>query len=426
MIWHVVHLGDTHGRLDDRNDQYASLDQAIELGRELAAAGTLALWAHPGDLFHTVSDAQTRNELFRRAMRMAELAPLVIVRGNHDLTGELDVFAWLKAKYPIVVSTRPELLTVETPIAVPEALWPKLGGGRLNVSVWTAPYPDKASLVATGTPPELVAQTGRAALDNLMMYGAAELASRPLTIKLVLGHGNVIGAESSTGQPQIGKELEFDRAMFERFDPDVYVGMNHIHKHQQVGRAVFAGSSCRLDFGELEPKGVIVADFAPATDPARVAFTGWRFVPLDVAAMYHLEGELTPEGFTARVVKADGESLAAGEIPASWRGADVRVSYRYNPSDLPRLNVALIHAEFAEARSLKIVAIPDRTTDVRAPEVLAAVTMHDKLQAFAVHHGLEWTGELAALAAIIETQPVDRWQADAIKAIAAIGAEVTS
>jgi len=423
MTWHVVHLGDTHGRVDERSsDQYASLDEAIGHGRELAAAGTLALWAHPGDIFHTVSDAQTRNALFRRIMTMADLAPVVIVRGNHDLTGELDVFAWLRGKYPIVVSQRPELLTIETPIWIPA-----LGGTtkRLCASVWTAPYPDKAVLVATGTPPDQVAQVGRVALDNLMMYGAAELAARPDTMKLVLGHGNVVGAQSSTGQPQIGKELEFDRAMFERFDPDVYVGMNHIHKHQQVGRAVFAGSSCRLDFGELEPKGIIVADFAPATDPVRVAFRGWRFVALDVAAMYHVEGELTPEGFTFAVVKSDGERLADGERPASWRGADVRVSYRYNPAELPRLNVALIHAEFAEARSLKIVAIPDRVTDIRAPEVLAAVTVHDKLQAFAEHAGLEWTDELAALAAIIETQPVDRWQADAVQAIAAIGTDVS-
>ncbi len=470
MTYHVVQIGDTHGRIDARSeDQFASLDAAIAVGQALAAARTLALWAWSGDLFHAVSEPATRNALFQRAIQMADLAPVVIVRGNHDLTGELDAFAWLKATYPIAVSIHPELLDIETPIAVPEVLWNTLGGGRLRASIWTMPYPNKAALVAAGTPPDQIGQVGRAALDGLMAYGAAELATRARTMRLVICHGNTVGAMASTGQPQIGVELSFDTAMFERFDAGVYIGLGHIHKHQVVGRAVYAGSNCRLDFGELEPKGVIVADFEPTVERApdhyvvmrpdgdetalnrpvpgsgRLACVGWRFVPIDVPAMYHIKGRLTPEGFTFAIVQADGDTMSASTLgmltetemgraaiasgavvtpPTSWRGADVRVQYTYTRAELPRLNVALIHAEFAEARSLKIDAIPDRETEVRAPEVLAAVTMQDKLEAFAVRSGLDWSSTLAHLAATIETQPIDKWQADAIAEIATIGAEV--
>lgn len=425
MQSHVVHIGDTHGRTDERSaDQFTSLDAAIGVAERLAAAETLALIAWPGDLFHSVSDAATRNALQVRALQLAELAPVVIVRGNHDLAGELDVFARLRSRWPIAVSSTPEVLHIETAAWNPDSE-PNASSRRRFARVFTLPYPNKAALVAAGTPPALVSQAARAALDGLMAYGAAELAApppayaRPACLNLVLGHGNVAGAQSSVGQPQIGNEIEFDAQMFERFGPDVYIGLSHIHKHQVVGRAVFAGSLCRLDFGELEPKGIVVATFEGA------AFTGWRFEHLDVRKMFHIEGTLAPAGFEYVVTRAAGMTELPKILPAgSFAGADVRVRYTYKRSQLPQLNVALIHAEFAEARTLKIEAIPDRETDVRAPEIAAATTVAGKVEAFAARQGVPWSNDLAAALATIETQPVDHWSAAALKTIDAIGADV--
>lgn len=438
----VIHVGDTHGRTDERSaDQYASLDAAIERGEALSRAGTLAAWAWPGDLFHAVTEAADRNALQLRAQRMAQIAPVVIVRGNHDGPGELDVFGRLRARFPIYVSQQPEVLAFESATGVP-------------VRVFTLPYPNKAALVAAGTPSHLVSQAARAALDGIVAYGSAELAREPGAIQFVAGHGNTSGARSSAGQPQIGQEIEFDAAMFDRFGPHVYIALNHIHAHQAVGRGVFAGSLCRLDFGELEPKGIIVATFGAADaayggDPLAdgvMRFLGWQFEPLDVRAMYHIEGQLTPDGFTYHIARAGGEPVGQTFVPsgliaidplpegapagiragdgASWRGADVRVRYTYCVADLPRLNVALIHAEFAEARTLKIEKIPDRQTEVRAPDVLAATTVPDKLRAFAVREGVAWTDDLAVIMSNLETQPVDRWQTDVLAEIAGLGADV--
>ncbi len=102
----------------------------------------------------------------------------------------------------------------------------------------------------------------------------------------------------------------------------------------------------------------------------------------------------------------------------------MRVRYTYRRAELPRLNVALIHAEFAEARTLKIESIPDRETDVRAPEIAAALTVRDKLEAFATRQGVPWTEALAVTVGSIETRPVEQWQNEALAQIAAIGADV--
>src|SRR3990167_5962571 len=105
----LIHVGDVHLQHGHpRNaDRLASLDQIVDEGRQLDQLGA---WLLPGDLFHARSTVADRNDLAERLALMADVAPVVVVRGNHDQPGDLDIFSRLKARWPVSLATRPGVL----------------------------------------------------------------------------------------------------------------------------------------------------------------------------------------------------------------------------------------------------------------------------------------------------------------------------
>ncbi len=246
------------------------------------------------------------------------------------------------------------------------------------------------------------------------MASELEAATLDGAIPIFIGHVNVGGSISSTGQPQVGRELELDPALIARLDT-VYNGLNHIHRHQEIAGAIYAGSICRQDFGENEPKGFIVVD---ATDVA----ASWQFIALEVPEQLLIEGRLTRDGFqfehddwmcgSCLGSGDDQEPGEGGPCPAclgrgrrEWGGADIRVRYHYKKSETSALDSAHILAEFAGCRSLKLDPIAELEHSVRAPEVAAAVTLNAKVEAYCQRREIPWTHGLAAKLDALQQQP---------------------
>lgn len=363
-----VHVGDTHLHPGQRNpDRLRALDQIIN---ENITRTDLAAWLWPGDVFHARSGIDDRNALAQRMQLMASRAPICLVYGNHDLPGDLDVFGKLAAVWPIYVVARPCVLDVQT------------ATGHM-AAIFCLPYPTEAGLVSQGVAPGEVVQTARQALDAIFIDAAARLdeARARGDITLMIGHVNVAGAMTSVGQPNIGQEIEIDGALLARLGENCYKGLNHIHKAQLIAGANYPGSICRLDWGEIEPKGYLRITYA--RDDIGWARAPIEWCPIDVARMYHVEGLLTRDGFTYEV-KA-GPDGAVLEKPASWKGCEVRVRARYQHSEKAMLEFAKanIFAEFAEASrfDLELIATPDGA--LRAPAVAAARTLAEKVEAWA-------------------------------------------
>lgn len=353
-------IGDTHLGPGPRNgDRLRALDQIVDEGLSLPR---LDGWLWPGDLNHGRMTIDDRNALVVRLLRMAARAPVVICYGNHDLPGDLDVFARLQTTHPIHVVAAPAFV-------------------RLGETVlFVLPYPSRGSLLAGGASSDDVYAEGRAALGALLMDAGRELAAaRAQGLRtLMIGHANVAGAVASTGQPQIGREIELDAAMLSHLGPCAKV-LGHIHKAQEVGGAHYLGSICRLDWGEIEPKSYSVIEVA-----ADSAATIQR-CPVAVAPLYHVEGTLTREGFAGQMVA--GPAGAAVEAPDSWAGCEVRVRYRFAASDREVLDPQVVAAGFRDALRVTLdpVAVPDRA--LRAPAVAAARTLAEKLDAWAAANG---------------------------------------
>lgn len=383
-----VHIGDVHLQAGHaRNaDRLASLDQIVADGLALEH---LAAWLIPGDLFHTRSSVTDRNELAERLTRMAAAAPIVLVRGNHDQPGDLDIFARLKATWPVYLATRPGVLLVA------------LATGE-TAAIACLPYPDRFGLVAAGVAPGDVVPTAGELLDVICMQLAHELAVARVSgaIPLFAGHVNVRGAVMSTGQPSIGVEIELDQAMLARL-PVVYCALNHIHKPQEVGAGVFAGSIAAMDHGETEAKSYVVVEAVRRPDGSWES--SWVRRPLVTPPMFHVEGELTRDGFSWQVV---GEEAPHDGAAIDWTGCDVRVRYTFKASERAALNEDLVRPNFAGALRLKVepIAILDRA--LRSQAVADARTLSDKLVAYASTAGVVASeAVLTKLARLESTDP---------------------
>lgn len=383
-VHRFVQIGDLHLGPNARNvDRRAALEQIVteQLRHPVAA------WLRPGDLNHGLMSIADRNFLTNITQRMAEHAPVIDIYGNHDLPGELDFLAKIGARWPIYVIDRPEVIRVT------------LATGGM-AAIFCFPYPPRASFVAAGTPSNLISDAAKQILDVIFAGAADDLsrASADGCIPLMIGHVNVGGAIMSAGQPNIGREIELDPVLLDRLGP-IYKGLNHIHRAQEIGGAVYAGSCCRLDWGEVEEKRYLTIEYEPADPPG-----GWHYVveshPIDVAPMYHVEGTLTREGFTWAL---DGKCiLDGGAPPESFAGAEVRVRFTFTAAEKSALNFELVKVPFEGAKRIDLDPIAEHTRALRAPEVAAAVTVEDKIAAFIRGAGLEWTPGLQAKFAALQ------------------------
>lgn len=395
----ILHIGDTHLQAAHPRhaDRLAALDQILEHARTLAEADQLAAIVWPGDLFHVKSTIEDRNALAPRVQAFAALAPVVVVAGNHDAPGDLDILPRLQALYAIRVVTTPQVLHFDTPTDI-------------QMACFAVPYPFKAAMVATGIEHQGLGQTAHDLFDAIFMAAAAELqaAADAGELPLMIGHLAVGGAVSSTGQPQIGGELEISTAMLARLGP-MYQGLSHIHKHQAIGSAVYAGSVARLDFGEREPKGFIEIEYQR---DGRTWEHRWRFVPLTVPAMHLVEGRLTRDAFTIEAV--DGEHVSRGPgdpglvLPGGdFESADVKCRYRFVKAEIGALDHAKVHAEFAGCRTLVLDPIAELEHSVRAPEIAAAVTLEAKVEAYLQRQAIPRSIGLLRKVHALQQQPPD-------------------
>lgn len=373
----LVHIGDVHAAPGPRSaDRWRAVDQIIAEGLQLEALGA---WLIPGDLFDALSTTEDRNAWDTRLKRMGDAGPVVIIYGNHDRPGDLDGFANLKANHPIYVIDRPHVLVL------------RLATLQM-AAIFCLPYPTKAGLVAAGVVPGDIVETAGDLLEPVFMLAASQLADCAAAgmFTLMIGHVNVAGSEMSAGQPNIGHEIELNPKHLDRLG-DIPKLLNHIHKPQTIAGAHYAGSVCRQDYGEIEEKRYLVVHFYDE-DTEIVS------KPLDVAPMFHIDGELTREGF--KLADDASDEVRRRFEARDWVACDVRCRYSYQASEKSVLAVAAVYDLFPLTLRLKVegVAISDR--ELRAPAVAAAKTLPDKLAAYRKVEQLE--PSIAAKVALLE------------------------
>jgi DNA repair exonuclease SbcCD nuclease subunit len=225
----ISHCGDIHVE-EDR--YFGDTAQCLEWFVEDSIRVNTNLFVVGGDLTTYKATIKERNLWVDVLVRMANRAPVILVAGNHgaELEGDLYVFARIKGKHPIYLCTDPDF------IELPE------------VAVAVFPYPRKAATAGDD-------QNLREAFARQLDEFNRRLEQRPGCYKLFFGHFGVVGAKVSSGQPLVGRCIEYPLDPLRSLKAQ-YVGLSHVHLRQQLApRIWYVGSLSRCDYSEVENKG---------------------------------------------------------------------------------------------------------------------------------------------------------------------------
>jgi DNA repair protein SbcD/Mre11 len=250
--WHVGRS--IRGRSRDDEHRQVLAEVAAIAGDE-----TVDLILVSGDIFDTASPGPAAEEVVYRALLdLAEVAPVVMISGNHDHPGRL------RAVAPLLSLGR---VTVGATIARPG------DGGVLDlpdlgVRLAMVPFITKRGIIKVE---EILNMDQSQRIGEYAERVSAVLAAltadmTPSTINLVMAHLMVAGGETGGGERTAHL---FDYAVPALSFPGhlSYVALGHLHRPQRVPAPTpmwYSGSPLQLDFGEVEDrKAVLVVEAEP-------------------------------------------------------------------------------------------------------------------------------------------------------------------
>ncbi len=356
-----VHIGmENYGKTDPETgvssralDFLARMDDMIEYAR----AGDVDLTIFAGDAFRSRSPNPTYQREFAVRIRLlSQLAPVVLLVGNHDApmntakASAIEIFQTLDVP-GIWVAADYEARQLETK--------------RGAVIVGAAPYPMRARLLADAdnrgmTIAEQDDALERALQEQLRSLSreADDLAAAD-TPRLLAGHFSVAGAVwGSERSVMLGRDVVAKLAPLA--DPIWdYVALGHIHRHQNLTAeredappVVYSGSLERIDFGEeRDVKGFCWVELARGS-------TTWEFVELPARKMLTLKADCRA------LDNPTGQALAEMKRH-DLQDAVVRLVIRLTPQSETLLNDGVIVNELKRAGVFHIAGI-SKDVDRRA------------------------------------------------------------
>jgi exonuclease SbcD len=256
--WHVGRT--IRGR--DRSDEHRAV--LAEIG-DVARAREVDLVVVAGDLFESAAPTPDAERIVYRALLdLAEVAPVVVVSGNHDNERRL------AAVEPLLGLGR---ITTRALLAKPDEggvlAYTSARGERINVAL--LPWLSHRHIVRG---------------DDLMEHDADEHAGqyaerlarivRTLTegftsdaVNVIAGHAMIFGGATGGGE-RLHHTLQDYCVSATAFPASAhYVALGHLHRAQQLGAQPpvwYCGSPLQLDFGETEDaKAVLVVEATPST-----------------------------------------------------------------------------------------------------------------------------------------------------------------
>ena len=349
---------------DSHWDEQSRFEECIRIhdwiAEDIRARG-VDLVLHAGDVFERKSTPTERAAVAEWLQRVAEHAPVVVVRGNHDAVGDLSIFAKLRTRHPVIVE---------------EALGVHVLGG---VAVACLAWPRKAEIHA-----RLGSQVGHEESEQIassalrtVIQGLGEDLRRHNGPRVFLTHAMVTGSKTSLGQPLVGCDLEVGLEDLRAAEADFYA-LGHIHLPQDWdGPIVYPGSPRRTAFGETEDKGYVLVDLENESREAR-----WSRIPTPCTPMLLLTGRVddvddpeTGESFRSIVLDENPEDVTGAEIRLRFAvPADERDAIR------ARAEAWKQHFLGRGAAHVKVEEQVIATTRARAPEIATAKSIEEKLR----------------------------------------------
>ncbi len=308
----LLHTSDWHvGKAIRGRSRIAEHEAVLAEIAQIAVDRAVDLVVVAGDQFETAAPtAEAEGVVYRALLALAEVAPVVVIAGNHDNARRLLAVGPLLELGRVIVAT--------------EIRRPDEGGVRsldidgTPVQIALLPFQSQRSIVRADQLMELEgyqqAQEYAARMQKIVRALCAPFSAD--SVNLVVAHAFVKGGELGGGERSAHLVEEYGIAAADFPATASYVALGHLHRPQRIAGATtmaYAGSPLQLDFGEAaQPKSVNIVEVAPGV-PAKV-----EMVPLTSGReLRTLEGTL-----------ADLEGLADTDALGANRDAWLRVRVR--------------------------------------------------------------------------------------------------
>lgn len=328
--WHVGKLLRGQSRADEHRAVLAEI-------ADVAATESVDVVLVAGDLFETSAPGPESEQIVYRALlTLAEVAPVVVIGGNHDNPRRLQAVA------PLLSLGRVTLLGQ---IARPDdggVVDIDAGGTTLRLAL--VPFVSKRGIVRADALMRDEAFQLNQAYDERLRSVVASLCTGfgPDTVNVVCAHLFAAGGAMGGGERSAHTVMDYSVGSLAFPVTANYVALGHLHRAQDIGGATrirYSGSPMQLDFGEsADTKSVSVVDLEPGA-PAAV-----REVPLGAGRVLRtLTGTLAEldvaRGSTGddflRVVVTDARRAGLAEEIRSWFEHAVDVVVRVPDTDRP-------------------------------------------------------------------------------------------
>ncbi len=372
----VLHFADVHVGMENYGKTDAStglssrvvdflrrMDEMVDYAREQDV--DLVIFA--GDAFKTRTPNPTfQREFAWRIQDLAELAPVVLLVGNHDLppnslkASSIEIYDTLRVSN-VHLAQEYEVFPIETK--------------RGLVAVGAAPYPIRSRLMQNVDTRRMTIKETDKQLEEVLTDILNELAEKadeiaPESPRILTGHFTVRGASlGSERNVMLGRDVQISLPLLadQRWD---YVALGHIHKHQNLTRdridvppVVYSGSLERIDFGEeADTKGFCWVELERGA-------TRWEFVPVAARPMVTLRVDC--------IVEANPTRKIIGLIQShNLENSIVRLMVKLSPETDSALNDMAVWHALREAGVFHVAGIrreierADRSRMMTNPEEL--------------------------------------------------------
>jgi len=245
----ILHFGDSHFANKRLDECWRNFEYMIEYGRD----NGIDMFVCAGDLFdaNTMIDSHEYNKAVEGIGKMSEIAPVVMIRGNHDPDGSLGVFERLGGiNYKIYVFNNTAEVDIED----------KNGN---KVRMLLLPYVNPIIFNAVDNKINSIFSNAKEYYDDLIKTFSKVETEHP---KVIVAHLSVYGAQLANSEKIVANEvmLSVDDLRHKSFDA---VMLGHIHKRDQDifidSNIRYSGSHYRINYGEKNNEvGFIVWDIS--------------------------------------------------------------------------------------------------------------------------------------------------------------------
>lgn len=377
----LAHLSDLH--LDDRKDLAMQQQVLLAVVKDIEASEPDCILL-TGDLYERKSSPAERLAASTILRELSSLAPVVLVKGNHDAQEDLSIFTRLESEWGVAVFEGPAGIIPESSRVITTHVALKPGKESLALGILVLPWMDKAhfqAVLPASMSSEQAKQEAQAAAQTCLdcLENEAHRLRQQGIIPILAAHLNVLGAEVASGQVPQGTTIDVTPDQLGALSC-AYVGLGHIHKHQDwySGRVCYSGSPIRHDFGEPEEKGWVLVHISGVTKE----MTSTQFMHSPCPEMHRLELDLREAGNTEAATAFIPELDQRDGITLTGSITRVRLLMEETQPVHEWCDLVEGYLESAGCRTWKVEPVIEHRQQVRDSRIANARTTWEKVTAW--------------------------------------------